>query len=690
MRRSALAWISIAITICGCLTTRQSSVHPPPAQAEAPKPPGLSRSDSRLRIVTRPDVQTPSLNYARFSPDGKWLTFDVETSDSGRLLAALDLVHFKILTRPLAAYDGGVFSPNGELLAYQSEPKAVSLWKLPEGSERLPFAHSIPSERLLFSRDQSRLAALQTVQEQKTYITIWDLQTRAHPSLLEFPDHNFMEMEFSPDGKYLAVYLDPRKAAAGPPMLQLFQLPGGKNVASVKIASDVVRGLCFAQEGDRLFSLDGEGLREWEIPSLAALGLTAIKGSEEGGHGFRFPESWPALKSGLGNLLCIQTWEGTVVFDSRQRKIVHELKDTIKSSISPSSTMVWALDQKYRQKSIRLKDAAPPAPIEFSRPILSPAGSFNSSHYISIASPTSGEPVVNFQLLALNKNRELEWIGWTSNDDFSGSPHWKDYARVVLREQASERPENLQALQSALLDPTGLVGIATEPAFYNYSPEIAKADNATVKALLDEILREPGSWNQMCSFPGEKPAGVLPLYGNYRRDWASSFISSSNFERLRDCRKAALAEIAGRLPIVLTTVPPKKGKDHNFILGSTDKPEHALEIYLEILLDLNGVESLPALLDLEQSLESSSPYPKSSRPATDSRRYSNHVQILSIITAILANEKVDSIHQLGKETTTYDKNHRDLIVQMARDYLKQTGPEQFQASAGMTLETEYR
>ena len=355
--------------------------------------------------------------------------------------------------------------------------------------------------------------------------------------------------------------------------------------------------------------------------------------------------------------------------DSQTFQITREVQDTLQSDLAPDESQLWTVDSQGRLNSLPEN-----TPVQLSRPILTPLH-WSPRPYLSIGSPLTAHPVAHFQPLQLNKNAQLEWVAWSAADEMAGSANWRKYAKPFFRNHKSPPPERLAALSAAFSQPASLSARATAPVAYTRSSKPIPPGK-----LLDQVLVEPGFYNQMCSSPRLKPPRELPLYGDYRRDWSLFYISSENFERLRDARYPVLQEIARRLPQALKTAPPARTEKYSF---RTETPEQVLEVYLCILLDLNGVEALPALLQLEQGLNAASPYAKN-KP---SRRYSTHVQVLSVITAILANEQATP---QPESKTTYDKKHRDQIIGSARNYLAQVKPTQFRAAAAMPLETTYR
>ena len=184
--------------------------------------------------------------------------------------------------------------------------------------------------------------------------------------------------------------------------------------------------------------------------------------------------------------------------------------------------------------------------------------------------------------------------------------------------------------------------------------------------LLDEVLAKPGYWTQMCdarvmlspraaaNTPTEQLptyAPPLPLFG-YER-WSESKISPENFLRLRQQRRQVIGEIATRL---------ETGKI-------------ADQAYWMVLLDLNGVEALPALLRFERQFTV-----RKLRSDLDVRD-SAHIQVLSVISAILKNERVSGLDRLKP---VYDQQQRDAIVSLASSFLDSTPATNFRAAAAMS------
>lgn len=195
--------------------------------------------------------------------------------------------------------------------------------------------------------------------------------------------------------------------------------------------------------------------------------------------------------------------------------------------------------------------------------------------------------------------------------------------------------------------------------------------------LLDEVLKNPGYWRQMCMLPPSRPLSDLPING-YLRSWSETRISPDNFKRLRAQRAQVLAEIERRL-LSLAKHP------------GNDSDSSPLDSYLMVLLDLNGVEALPSLLKLEKALDAQAAY-RIHPELLDSQkapRLSRHVQLLSTITALLTNEAAPGLERLGKEGR-YDQEHRDQIVHVAEAFLRQVPLARFRGKAAMSAEPEFR
>jgi hypothetical protein len=189
--------------------------------------------------------------------------------------------------------------------------------------------------------------------------------------------------------------------------------------------------------------------------------------------------------------------------------------------------------------------------------------------------------------------------------------------------------------------------------------------------LLDEVLAKPGFWTQVCDArvlpsprtiagkPRKIPTYVppLPLFG-YQR-WGESKISAANFLRLRARRSEIIREIARRLQAGVE--PPQE--------------------FWMILLDLNGIEALPALLKFEKQ------FTVVELPQGLDVRDSAHIQVLSVISGLLKNEGMAGLELLEP---VYTQAQRDAIVGLASKFLNSTPLESYRAAAAMSPRPTYR
>lgn len=201
-------------------------------------------------------------------------------------------------------------------------------------------------------------------------------------------------------------------------------------------------------------------------------------------------------------------------------------------------------------------------------------------------------------------------------------------------------------------------------------------------ALLDQVNHWPGAWDQMCNGAERIPPNWLPLFG-FRRTWNVFYLSEANFIRLREQREGVLEEIGQRLPASISVgVERAKARRRG---DRAEWPDSALENYLAILEDLNGVECLPQLLALERGLQQVALYDLS-EPGL---RPNEHAQVLSVITLLLQNEKASGLDRL-EVPGIYQEEHRERIVELAQRFLKVTDPASYQGAGAMSAQMKYR
>jgi hypothetical protein len=146
------------------------------------------------------------------------------------------------------------------------------------------------------------------------------------------------------------------------------------------------------------------------------------------------------------------------------------------------------------------------------------------------------------------------------------------------------------------------------------------AATVTHASLLDEVIRKPGMWNQMCAMPLPLEFDVpLPMYGLATP--RNFFLSTANRDQLRAQRAVVVADIAkllNRMDLSKTTNGDRlvamaiNGDTNQAILVSAPKPfsftdsnqdpEQLTGTLLDIILQLDVVEALPGLLRVEADL----------------------------------------------------------------------------------------
>jgi hypothetical protein len=123
---------------------------------------------------------------------------------------------------------------------------------------------------------------------------------------------------------------------------------------------------------------------------------------------------------------------------------------------------------------------------------------------------------------------------------------------------------------------------------------------ASAAKLLDEVIRTPGQWSQMCASPPPLPFDVpLPLYALATPRYFS--LSQANAARLLKRRDDVVPEIVARLSkFDFSMVKP--GPASFSTLEFRQDPNHLSGLMLQIILELKAVETLPQLLRLEANL----------------------------------------------------------------------------------------
>ncbi len=197
--------------------------------------------------------------------------------------------------------------------------------------------------------------------------------------------------------------------------------------------------------------------------------------------------------------------------------------------------------------------------------------------------------------------------------------------------------------------------------------------------LVNNVLKNPGYFNQNCNIPPPLPDKQLPLYG-YRRSWSDSKISAENFTKLRAERSEVVKALAVQLDAINVA---------NFVGDSDYEARARDETLLMMVLDLNAVETLAALLRLEKSLDKVAYYRSGKSAPPKDYRLPPHAQVLSVITAILKNENAAGVDKLGPKAS-YDKATRDRIVALADQFERNVDPSRWKRGKAMSARPEAR
>src|SRR5262249_19677307 len=141
---------------------------------------------------------------------------------------------------------------------------------------------------------------------------------------------------------------------------------------------------------------------------------------------------------------------------------------------------------------------------------------------------------------------------------------------------------------------------AVAVALSSLAGNLRAADSAA--KLVDSVIIEPGRWDQMCSMPMSQPFDFpLPLYtAGVRRVHT---ISDENVKRLKEQRADVVAELAHRLDTIDLSRPSSTVTNGEFSFkGSNLDPKALTGILLDMVLELDAVETLPGLMHLEEEL----------------------------------------------------------------------------------------
>jgi hypothetical protein len=128
----------------------------------------------------------------------------------------------------------------------------------------------------------------------------------------------------------------------------------------------------------------------------------------------------------------------------------------------------------------------------------------------------------------------------------------------------------------------------------------ANADQGAAK-LLDQTIHDPGNWSQMCAIPPPLPFNVpFPLYSLAVPRFST--LAPENVSRLKAQRADVVHEITTRLHELDLSKHTWQRSGLSMLQNSGQDPHGLSGLLLQIIMDLNAVETLPELLRLESDL----------------------------------------------------------------------------------------
>jgi len=237
-------------------------------------------------------------------------------------------------------------------------------------------------------------------------------------------------------------------------------------------------------------------------------------------------------------------------------------------------------------------------------------------------------------------------------------------------------------------------------------PVTSPCELTQAAALVDEIIENPGLFSQICGSAMVAPNVLSP----YMFDRGEERITAANFARLREKRDAVVALLRRRIQ--------SKSSPSTQVSSIEDIIRRPHE--LAMLIDLNGVEALPELVDYASGLTFGEPeqadalstitailrqerYPPLLTSDIEARYHkaiSEAAQRSAGATAITVGGEVipppqrdfllpDPIHGTPIHAASYCTleltcDRYDQIMSWVRDYLRDTPPERWLAAEGMS------
>jgi hypothetical protein len=191
------------------------------------------------------------------------------------------------------------------------------------------------------------------------------------------------------------------------------------------------------------------------------------------------------------------------------------------------------------------------------------------------------------------------------------------------------------------------------------------------KEVVAAVLRNPGHWEQNCRV-GFAPVNPLELpTRGYRRFWTDYRISAENYQKLRDHRAAVLRELSRRMLALKPQVVQQSKFEYCRLSGDLDRARKLgsgsedFEIYLDMVQELQGVETVPVLLELEKELNARPLWMVKPSKLASWNAYGLHVQVLSVL-GYLVHERTGELDFLPKYANYSSYTRNQIVAAAAR------------------------
>ena len=120
-------------------------------------------------------------------------------------------------------------------------------------------------------------------------------------------------------------------------------------------------------------------------------------------------------------------------------------------------------------------------------------------------------------------------------------------------------------------------------------------------SVLQQVLAEPGQYSQMCGTLMIVSAVPLPIYGFVNP--GEFHLSTENLAKLRTRRAEIVPALNEHLAKLRVQIEGPTGVPKNGVIVTTNTPDRLDTPLYEIVLGLDAVETLPALLRLEEQID---------------------------------------------------------------------------------------